>query len=104
MTTNFSELVETGLDANSTSTVTDSLDIKENKKVALSVNGDTGTHNTHIVSLQCSVDDTVWTTMSDSITGESVKNNVEVITRYVRAKVTTAEGGVSTVDICIQAK
>lgn len=99
----FSELKETGVDANATST-TASLHVEDNKKVAFHVVAATGTHATHIITLQCSLDNSNWFDTASTITGLGVVNNVDIITHFVRLKVTTNEGGASTVDIIIQGK
>lgn len=99
----FSEVKQTGLDANATTTST-SLDVKDNENVAYSVVAATGTHATHVITLQCSLDDSAWQDTPSTITGVGVVDNVSVTTRYVRLKVTTNEGSASTVDIIIQGK
>jgi len=104
MATKFSENTQTGLDANSTSTVSSSLDIAENNWVCYTILANTGTHATHVITLQCSPDDTNWYNTASTITGVGIIDNVQIGARYVRLKVTTAEGGTSTVDVIIQGK
>ena len=99
----FSELKVTGVDANATTT-TVSLHVDDNKKVAFHVVAATGSHATHVITLQCSLDDSNWFDTSSTITGLGVVNNVDIITHFVRLKVTTNEGSASTVNIIIQAK
>ena len=99
----FSELTQTGLDANTT-TLSNSLDVSDNKSIAYSISSNTGTHSTHIITLQCSLDDSEWFDTNSSITGLGVENNIFIITQFVRLKVTTNEGDTSTVDIIIQGK
>ncbi len=99
----FSELIQAGLDANAATTST-SLDIQDDAKVAFSVVAATGTHATHVVTLQCSLDDSAWQDTSSTVTGVGVVDNISITTRYVRLKVTTNEGGTSTIDIIIQGK
>ena len=99
----FSELKQTGLDANATTTST-TLDVQDNANVAFSIVGASGTHATHVVTLQCSLDDSAWQDTSSTVTGVGVVDNVSITTRYVRLKVTTDEGGTSTIDIIIQGK
>ena len=101
---NFHELKQTGLDANATTT-TNSLDISGATLVIFQVLGISGSHATHVLTLQHSVDDSNWNDVSGAtVTGEGVKSDVTVVAHFVRLKVTTLEGGVSTVDIIIQAK
>ncbi len=64
----------------------------------------TGGNTTHIVTLQCSLDDTNWNNTAATVTGVGLQDNTQVSARYVRLKVTTAEGSASTVDVIIQAK
>ncbi len=104
MTTTFSESINAGLDANSTSTVTDTLDIKANREVVFEVYGESGTHATHVVTLQKSLDGTNWTNTSNTQNQLGILNNIQVTARYVRCKVTTAEGGASSIKIIVQAK
>ena len=101
----FEELAETEIDANSTSTVTASLDISESRLCIFQVLGNTGAHTSHVLTLQCSLDDSVWNVIAGAtVTGAGVKGEIEVASQFIRLKVTTAEGGASTVDIIIQAK
>ena len=99
----FSEIKQTGLDANATTTST-SLNVQDNANVVFSIVGASGTHATHVVTLQCSLDDSAWQDMSSTVTGVGVVDNVPVTTKFVRLKVTTNEGGTSTIDIIIQGK
>ena len=100
----FSELKETGLNTNNNGAVTASLDIHDNASIAFEIQAASGTHGTHVIMLQCSLDDSSWLNTSTTITGVGVKNNIAITTQYVRLKVTTVEGGASTVDIIIQGK
>jgi len=95
---------ETSKDTNSTATVTTGLDISAQQFVAMAVLATTGTHTTHEVELQCSVDNTSWFATGMKITGTGLKDGISVAARYVRLKVTIAEGTTSTVTLVIQAK
>lgn len=98
------ELGQTGLDANAT-TLSNSLDIGNASLIIFQVLGATGAHTTHILTLQCSVDESNWNDISGAtVTGAGVKGEITVASQFVRLKVTTNEGGASTVDIIIQAK
>lgn len=99
----FSELKVSGVDVDATTT-TASLDISDNANVAYSVVAATGTHATHVITLQCSLDDSNWNDTSSTITGVGVVDNVAVTTKFVRLKVTTNEGSAATVNIIIQGK
>lgn len=100
----FNEHIETGLDADSTSTVSASLNVAENSYVAWTVVANTGTHGTHVITLQCSLDDTNWASTASTLTGLGTVDNIQITAKYVRLKVTTRESAASTVDIIIQAK
>jgi len=100
----FSELIKTGLDSDNTSSVTETFDISENDFLSWQVLAKSGSHSSHILTLQCSFDDVNWQNTSSTITGVGFKNNVQMTTKYMRVKVTTAEGSASTVDVIIQAK
>ncbi len=98
------ELTAAGVDANAAS-VTASLDIGGAKLVMFQALAATGTHATHIITLQCSPDDSNFYDVSGAtLTGVGAKDGIEVGAQFVRLKVTTVEGGVSTVDVIIQAK
>ena len=99
----FSELIQAGIDANATTTTT-TLHVDDNNKVAFHVVAATGSHATHVITLQCSLDDSNWFDTSSTITGVGVVTNVDVSTHFVRLKVTTNEGSASTVNIIIQGK
>ena len=99
----FSSLSESSLNANSTDTVTNSLDISNNKNILLEVSRVSGAHTLHIVTLQCSTNDSKWVDTSIFVTGEGTQQG-SIIAQFVRAKVTTAEGSDSMIDIAIQAK
>jgi len=102
----YKEQTTTALDANDTNSVTESFDIKDNFNVAWSVLEKTGSHSTHVLTLQRSTDNVNWDNTSSTIiagTTYTVKFGSALV-RYARIKVTTAEGAVSTVDIVINAK
>ena len=98
------ELAVTGVDANA-STTTASLEIDGKKDLVFQVLANTGTHGTHVITLQCSLDDSNWTDISGAtLTGVGVKGGVTANSQFVRLKVTTVESATSTVDIIVQAK
>lgn len=99
----FSELIETGINANAATTTT-TLHIDDNTYVAFEVRAASGTHATHIITLQQSFDDSNWTNTGSTVTGTGLVDNIQITSHFVRLKVTTTEGGASTVDVTIQAK
>jgi hypothetical protein len=100
----FACISDTGLDANDTSTVSTVLDVLENRYISFDVQDNSGTHSNHVITLQISFDNSTWYNTSSTKTGTGFVENVQVTARYVRLKVTTAEGSASIVDINIHAK
>lgn len=105
MGTKFTEQITTGLNADDSDSVTAGLEIKENSVTTMQVIANTGTHATHIIVLQCSANNATWHNVdSGSVNGTGIADGLTVGARYIRAKVSTEEGGASTVDIYLQAK
>lgn len=100
---NFLELTQSGIDADA-NTNSNSLDIAQARNICIDIAAGSGAHTTHVVTLQTSIDDSVWTTSSTTIAQIAFSDNIAVTARYVRLRVTTKEGGASTIDITIQAK
>jgi len=97
----------TGLNTNSLVSVTTSLDVSENLYVTWAVIANSGTNSSHVMELQCSLDDTNWFAMSPAveITGTGMNcGDVPFPAQYARVKVKTVEGASSTVNIIINAK
>jgi len=104
MATKFTEETNTGVDANANTTTT-GLEIKENAFFSMQIIANTGTHTTHIIQLQCSTNDSNWHDVSGGgVTGTGIVDNLQVSTKFIRARVSTVEGAASTVDIIINAK
>jgi len=107
----FSELSEI-IDTNNAGATTAWFDVSENNVISLSVWGETGHHSNHEVKIECSPDadpnHSLFAIKSAGIAhkavGEDMEPNISISCRYVRAKVTTAEGSASTSKIIIQAK
>ncbi len=100
----FVDGTQLGIDANA-NTVTQSLDMSRARDVSFQVIANTGTHATHVVTLQVSMDDTNWFTTSLSVTGTGVTSSSFFnVAKFARLKVTTVEGAASTVDLTMQAK
>lgn len=91
--------LDTGVNANANSTTTP-LSLGDAKYVGLFVKGKTGTHTTHVVTLQL-YDGVNWWDLNHTITGEGQLHEEICIGEEIRAKVTTAQGATSTVDITI---
>jgi hypothetical protein len=95
------EVEEFGVDANSTSTVSASVVISGTAKgVSFNIDGSTGSHNNHIVTLQTSVDDAVWVDTIHGVTGVDISSNItgDLNDNFARLKITAAEGAASTID------
>lgn len=102
--------ITTGVDANNTDSVTVGIDTDNFKRFALHIVGKTGAHVNHIIELQSSANNSHWFAARNEdgttirVTGEGHKLHFTSSSRYLRAKVKTAEGEASTVDIYIQGK
>ena len=93
---------DTGLDANNLATVSTALKMEGATIAGLYIIANTGANTTHVITLQVSPDGgTTWINTSHTITGVGELHSITCIADQVRTKVTTAEGGASTVDIII---
>lgn len=94
-------VVET-LDTNVLNATTSSIETFDATYVAVFVVDKAGAHTTHVITLQVSPDNVNWFDTSLTVTGSPGKiNGTLCIANYVRGKVTTVEGAVSTVDITL---
>lgn len=98
------EVEAIGFDVNSTSSVTDSIEMEGSSSLGFYVTANTGTNATHVVTLQISMDDTNWTATAHTVTGAGNIHNLMCVTRFVRLKCTTAEGSPATVDLVLIVK
>jgi len=98
-------MVETGINANAT-TLSKSLELGAAFNYSVEVVANTGANTTHVVTAQTSSNDSDWTDASPSvtITGVGINDNNTTAFRFIRLKVTTNEGGASTVDWYINAR
>jgi len=93
----------TGLDANNTASVTNGVDTSQADRAIFYVDANTGTNAAHVLEFQCSYDNTNWHSISGAnLTGIGYYAFDCKNFNYLRVKVKTAEGGVSTVDVTIQ--
>jgi len=104
MVTKFSQHIEIGLDANSLGAVSASLEIKENTITSMQIIANTGGNTTHQIDLQCSTNNVNWHDVGSGVIGIGIEDGLTVGARYIRARVSTAEGAASTVDVYLQAK
>jgi len=100
----FIEDIQTNVDANA-NTTTSSMDIRNASFLRFQVAAKTGTHTTHVIALEVSMDGTIWNTTEVNVTGTGMSNtSSRNVARYVRFKVSTVEGAASTVDLILQGK
>ena len=99
----YSEKDIAGFDANVVNATSASLYINGNKTVGVYVHAVTGTHGTHIITIQISANNTDWFNSTSTVTGTGFVE-FDTIAQYVRIKATTAEGAASTCNIKIASK
>jgi len=92
----------TAIDANA-ATTTATVDLGRYRYVSVDVEAASGTSATHIITVQTSLDGTKWWDTSNTI-AQAAQADFTHDGRYIRLKVTTLEGGASTVDARLQAK
>lgn len=95
---------ETAVNANSTASVTTALKMKSASLAAFYVLAASGAHSNHIITLQVSPDGTNWQDTTHTVTGVGNLHDIGCAAHSIRCKVTTAEGGASTVDITVIVK
>jgi len=88
-------LSDKNVDANAES-VTESIKVGKRFYVTMYVVGNTGSHTNHIVTIQTSNDNEDFTDTKYSVPGDNHINKVYLTGPYLRAKVTTTQGGSST--------
>ena len=94
----------TGVDANTSGTVTDTVNVRIQTSLSWEVKANTGTHNDHKVILQKSLDGSKWHKVG-ALTGVGGVSEISRISAgYVRFRVVKEEGSASTVDITLNAK
>jgi len=97
-----SSLESEALDSNSNST-TDSLYINGNTSIGMYVYANSGTNTTHVITIQISMNGSDWQDSSYTVTGAGFVEGT-TSAQYIRGKVTTAQGALSTCDIHIASK
>jgi len=96
--------IDETVNTNTLNAVTASMEINEARLFAVQAIGLTGTHATHTVGFEISNNDTDWVTgPALTLTGEGIAT-ANTPARYIRAKVTLAEGAASTSRIIVHAK
>lgn len=93
--------IDTSQNANSTSTTTTALNMGDAKSLGFYVDAVSGSHATHVATLRVSADGTNWHETSHTVTGVGNKHDISCLAEWVDIKITTAEGGTSTVNITI---
>jgi len=89
------ETLQETLDTNTNAT-SSIIEMVGRKYIGVYVCGITGTHATHIITLQISPNGTDWFDTADTITGEGYVKQDLIISDQARVKVTTTEGATST--------
>jgi len=69
----FVEDAQTGVDANA-NTTTPSVDVSNAQFIRFQVTDNTGSHSTHIIRLQVSLDETVWYDTGTTVTGTGLSS------------------------------
>lgn len=96
--------IDEDVDANTTASLT-SIAMGDATKVGIFVSGKTGSHTRHVITLQLSPDNgTTWVSTVHTITGEGFQDDLTVIGTNIRARVSTPEGGTSTIDVALVIK
>ena len=94
-----------GLNTNSLAAVTASLNVQTQSSIAWTVQGATGTHASHEITLQLSLDNINWINTSSVLARVDVLSvNTDLVIGYVRFCVTKLEGATSTVNIVVNTK
>ena len=104
MSYSFSELITRNFNANSTSSFTDSLDTRENTLICFGTKSVSGTHSSHVLTLQHSLDNATWEDTAYTLTGGGIKDGIQTAVRWHRVRCSTAKGVASLMDVTIQAK
>ena len=95
----------TNLNTNLVGDKTSSIDVTGQTVITWRVISKTGSHDNHRIGLRGSLDNTTFFPMNSRLEGAdvmSVENNFAV--GYIKFRVSTAEGSISTVDIGVNAK
>lgn len=100
----FSTQTISGINTNSSAAATAGIDVRTQSCLAWTVQGATGDHDNHKITLQLSLDNTNWIDYGH-LTGINVLANLALqAIGYIRFRVKEAEGATSTVNIVINAK
>ena len=96
----------TTLDANDDTKVTVAFDLQGNKNLAVDIAADSGAHATHVCTVQLSFDKTTWLgfTVAKTIAQIGILDDFTTNAKYVRVRVSTAEGGASSIFVRIHSK
>lgn len=94
-------LLNSGLDADDTATITNEQSMGSGTLVGLYVKTATGVSSTYRITLQISPDGTNWFDTTHTITGQGQLHDITCLASSVRAKVSTAAGSATTIDVFI---
>jgi len=93
------------LDMNALNDETPGYAIHDCTTVSVYVKGETGTHSTHVITLEIFTEPNSWIPTSHTITGVGSlpTGSLNLLGRRIKAKVTTVEGSASTATVYIMA-
>ena len=101
----YSEKEHLAFDTDNSGAVTDTLYINGNRTVGVYVHADTGANTTHVITMEVSANGTDFFTTNPTVTITGLGyEEFDTIAQHVRGKVTTPEGGTSTVNVTLTSK
>lgn len=103
-TSSFVDQFTEALDANDTNSATVPLNIENISMVTWDTEASAGVHTAFQATLQCSFDGVNWINTTSVMTGLGQRENITIITAWVRVKITQAQGVTSTINVNIQGK
>lgn len=86
------------IDANA-STITSAIEIGDTSMIGVYVQSASGTHGTHVLTIQLSPDGNNWFDSTHTITGLGNLHEITCVALNARCKITTVEGATSTIDV-----
>ena len=102
--TNFADATAYQIDTDDVASATDTLNIEESLTIGFFTTAVSGTHASHILTLEVSPDGTDWYASSLTKTGVGYANGYTTAAKFCRVRCSTAEGASSQVNVIIQAK
>jgi hypothetical protein len=95
-------IANSSINMNSTSSASKPVELSTNKSIGVHIVSVSGTHVTHVVTLQLSPNNINWVDTTTTATGsDKYMSKNDCFGKYARVKVSTAEGAASVCDISI---